>query len=145
MNFRTTWLVFFITLFGTLFLTNIVVGTESILVIVNKSVPVDHLEDKTVSEIYKAEKSKWSNDDKITVTMHKKGLAHETFVKKIVGTTNKSLLRIWRKVIFTGMGNPPKIYVNQEEVVEFVTHTKGAIGYISNSTPHQGVKVVSVR
>jgi hypothetical protein len=39
----------------------------------------------------------------------------------------------------------PKSLEPDVVVVEFVAHHAGAIGYISRSTPHEGVKVLAVK
>lgn len=129
--------------FTILILVNSVYGAEEIVVIVNESVSTDNLTWKTVSDIYTAEKTKWDNNVTIVVTMVHKGLIHERFVSDIVGITSKKLIRIWRGVIFSGKGNPPKFFKNETDLVKFISETKGAIGYISSSTPHDKVKVIS--
>jgi hypothetical protein len=39
----------------------------------------------------------------------------------------------------------PKSLDSDAAVVEFVAHNAGAVGYISKATPHEGVKVLTVR
>jgi ABC-type phosphate transport system substrate-binding protein len=39
----------------------------------------------------------------------------------------------------------PKSLDSDAAVVAFVAHTAGAIGYIGKATPHEGVKVLTVR
>ena len=120
-------------------------GAEDLLIIANRSIPVDGLKRTTVANIYKAEETKWNNGETIIVVMHKKGLIHNKFAQDIVGITHTRLRDIWRKVIFTGLGRPPRIFRNEPDLVEYVSKTNGAIGYISASTPHKGVKVISIK
>ncbi len=120
-------------------------GNERLLVIANRSIPFDGLERATVSNIYKAEETKWNNGETIIVVMHKKGEIHNKFAEDIVGITHSKLRDIWRNVIFTGLGKPPRIFRNETDLVEYVSKTKGAIGYISASTPHNGVKIISIK
>ncbi len=117
---------------------------ENILVIVNPGVTATAIDSSTVSTIYQAKKSKWDSGESINVAMLKSGPVHEKFVKDIVDITPKNLLRIWRKVIFTGLGNPPNIFKTEKDLVNFVAETNGAIGYINASTPHKNVKVASL-
>jgi len=41
--------------------------------------------------------------------------------------------------------NSPKSMDGDTAVVDFVAHNAGAIGYIGKATPHEGVKVLTVR
>ncbi len=120
-------------------------GAEDLLVIANSNVPFDGLKRTTIANIYKAEETKWDNGESIIVVMHKKGLIHNKFAEDIVGITHTKLRDIWRNIIFTGLGKPPRIFRNETDLVEYVCKTKGAIGYISASTPHTRVKVISIK
>ena len=120
-------------------------GTEDLLIIANGSIPINSLKRATVSNIYKAEKTKWNDDETIIVVMHKKGPIHNKFAEEIVGINHTKLRDIWRNVIFTGLGKPPRIFRNETDLVAYVSKTKGAIGYISASTPHKGVNVIAIK
>jgi hypothetical protein len=39
----------------------------------------------------------------------------------------------------------PKTLSSDADVVEYVARTRGAIGYITHSSPHSGVKTLTVR
>ena len=39
----------------------------------------------------------------------------------------------------------PKSLDSEAAMVDYVAHNAGAIGYITSATPHEGVKVLSVR
>ncbi|MDY6972286.1 MAG: substrate-binding domain-containing protein [Thermodesulfobacteriota bacterium] len=118
---------------------------SGILVIANKSVPVDNLSSDAVSDIYLGHISRWNNGDSIRVVMLKKGPTHETFVREIVGGTPERLKQHWKKAIFTGTGTPPRVVKTEADMVDFVSSTRGAIGYIGSSVSHGGVKVIPVK
>jgi len=59
----------------------------------------------------------------------------------MIGMTPKKLIGVWKKVIFTGLGTPPKIVSTEAEMIQYVASTKGAIGYISASTPSENINV----
>ncbi|MCP4346108.1 MAG: hypothetical protein GY795_11360 [Desulfobacterales bacterium] len=130
---------------GSLFMVCTVANAEEILVIANPNVPSDSLDRGVISGIYHSRKTKWDNGNTILVAMLKKGVIHEKFARNIAGSTPAKLKNIWKKVIFTGTGRPPKIFRQESDMVRFVADTKGAIGYISASTPHEGVKVISIK
>ena len=135
-------------LFGFLFIplsVNTALHGDETMIIANKSVPVDILDYDTLSNIYRAEETKWRNGDNIVVVMQKAGPIHEQFAQNMVGLSPVKLRNIWKQIIFTGLGNPPRIFKNEKDLVDFVRDTRGAIGYISASTSHEAVKVIRIK
>jgi hypothetical protein len=135
-------------LFGFVFIplsVNTALYGDEAVIIANNSVPVDIVDQNTISNIYRAEETKWSNGDTIVVVMQKAGPLHEEFVQNIVGLSPVRLRNIWKQVIFTGLGNPPRIFKNEKDLVDFVRDTRGAIGYICASTSHKAVKVIHIK
>ncbi len=128
-------------LFFQLFLFTGLTSAQEILVITNKSV-TDPININKISSIYKAEKTKWDNGTTIIITMLQNSKVHERFAKSIVGLHPTRLIRIWRSIVFTGTGTPPRTFKTQTELVNFIAATPGAIGYVTPSTPHKNVKVV---
>jgi len=118
---------------------------EELVIIANDSVVVDRLGRGTISDIYLGNKTRWDNGAAIRVVMLKRGGAHETFVRDIVGVTPAQLKKLWKKAIFTGTGTPPKVLQTEADLVAFVAGTRGAVGYVNASTPHGEVKVISIR
>ncbi len=115
-----------------------------ILIIAHPGVQSDSLDRATVSDMYRQRKTKWDSGETIRVVMLKTGATHDAFVEDFVRTTPAKLKKIWKKVIFTGAGTPPKILKTEEDLIEFVAETAGAIGYIDAATPHDGVKLIAL-
>lgn len=115
-----------------------------ILIVANPSVTVESLTKEVVADIYLNTKTRWDNDEKIRVVILKTGATHDLFIKEIVNTTAERLTTLWKKVVFTGTGTPPKIVKEEKDVIAFVAENPGAIGYIDAATPHDGVNVISL-
>ncbi len=128
-----------------LIMTGTIVCAGEIVIITNAGVPIDSMDRSIISDIYQGLKTKWDNGDKVIVVMLRKGDTHQRFATEIAGSTPSKLRNIWKKVIFSGTGNPPNIMKNEAEVVSRVAETSGAIGYIDASTPHKGVKVIKLK
>ncbi len=122
-----------------------VIASAEVVVIVNPDVEVTSLNQQTVEDIYRAHKGKWDDGQKIRVVMLKSGPVHEEFAKKFIRGTPEQLKSLWKKVIFSGAGMPPKIVHDETMMVSYVAANKGSIGYIDSSTPHDSVKVVPVQ
>ena len=127
------------------FMLEVEAADEEILIIVNKETSMKSLSINTVVDIYTNNKTKWDSGEKIHVSMLKIGPVHEAFSNQIIGMAPKKLIGVWKKVIFTGLGTPPKVFNTEAEMVQYVATTKGAIGYISVSTPAESVKVFKLK
>ncbi len=120
-------------------------ATGDLLIIAHKNTPVSRISPDALADIYSNSKTKWSNGDKIFVVMLKRGAVHEAFVHGLLGTTSKKLIAIWKRVIFTGVGTPPKIVRTEAEMLDYVANKKGSIGYISSKSVNNEVRVLSLR
>jgi TonB family protein len=65
-------------------------------------------------------------------------------LKDYLGQNDDALQNYYRSLVFTGKGSMPKTLHSDEEVVAYVARTRGAIGYVSPSSPVDGVKTLAV-
>ena len=72
------------------------------------------------------------------------GAAHEAFLKDL-GKTGPALSTYYRSLVFTGKASMPKICATDAEVIEYVSKTKGAIGYVSSAANAAGTKTLDVK
>lgn len=115
------------------------------VVIVNTSVPasasftVDELMD-----VYTLNKSHWEDDSRITVFDLKHGKSKTAFYKHI-GMSEEELQRIWLRKQFTGKARPPRSLSSEEEIVDRVGRTPGAIGYVQSGAVkgNRNIRVVA--
>ncbi len=103
------------------------------VVIVNESVSTKSLSVKELLDVYTLNKSHWDDGSRITVFDLKGGKTKESFLSYL-GMTEDELKRIWLRKQFTGKARPPRALTDEEEVLEAVARTPGAIGYISERT-----------
>ncbi len=120
-------------------------GASDIVIIANPGVTADSLSLEMISDIYQGHTGKWENGRTIRVVMLKKGATHERFSEEVVGISTANLKKLWKKVIFSGSGTPPKILRSEDKCVEYIAATDGAIGYISTATDHEGVKILEIQ
>jgi ABC-type phosphate transport system substrate-binding protein len=80
----------------------------------------------------------------IPVTL-KGGETHTEFLKAYVGKSDAAFRASWRSLLFSGEAGMPKLFNSEDELVEYVARTPGAIGYVSESTKTPGVKVLSIQ
>lgn len=95
-----------------------------------------------LKNIFLNQKTTWGNGDRVVLATLKGGATHEAFMKETVSKTASQFKSYWRKLVFTGKAKLPKAFASEAELVRFVASTPGAVGYIDDATPHDGVKVV---
>jgi hypothetical protein len=75
----------------------------------------------------------------------KAGSVNDEFLTAYIGKSRAAFLASWRSLVFSGQATMPRSLETDAEVVEYVAHNPGAIGYIGKSSPHEGVKVLTIR
>ena len=116
-----------------------------VLVIANSSVEVDSVSSKFLKKVYLGKSKKWEDGEKLVPVSLKKGEVHTNFIKEVVKKSISQFNTYWKKKIFTGKGTPPKSFDTEAELVKYIKNTPGSLGYISSTTPHDGVKVLNIK
>jgi len=115
------------------------------IVVVNNDVGASALDRNEVKNIFLGKTAKWDNGENITPVTLSNGPVHEDFLKSFVRKNSSQFSSYWKQMIFTGKGISPKAFASEDDLVKFVKETPGCIGYIDSATPHDGVKVVTVK
>ncbi len=132
--------VFLISFF--LLATSEVVSADDVIIICNKSVKAQSLNQDDVRSIFLGRKTTWDDGSKISFTTMKEGEAHESFVETYVGKTGFQFDTYWKKLVFTGRAMSPKAFTEAAEIMNYVASTDGSIGYIPASALNEGIQVI---
>ncbi len=115
-------------------------------VIANASVEESHLKLKDLRSIYTMKKSLWSNGDRIAVfVLSADNATHKEFCRKLLKVFPRQLESVWYRLVYSGTGEKPVSVNSEEEMIELVAKTPGAIGYIRSETMHEETKVISIK
>lgn len=117
---------------------------EGVIVITNKSVTVTSLDKDDIRQIFLGQKTTWDDGSKITFVVQDRTKAGIDFLKTFLQKTAPQYDNYWKKQVFTGQGRAPYFFSSNQELVEFVSRTPGAIGYISAATDTGDTKVITV-
>ncbi|MEM5555291.1 substrate-binding domain-containing protein [Pseudocolwellia sp. AS88] len=120
--------------------------SESIHVISHYSVEVKTLSSSQLRRIYSMRQLRWSNNEPIVVfVLPSQHAVHKTFSKETLHIFPYQLDRIWNKLTFSGLGVAPRIVQSQAELLQAVSTTPGAIGYVEvMDKEKQHVNVINV-
>jgi ABC-type phosphate transport system substrate-binding protein len=64
----------------------------------------------------------------------------ERFTRAVHQRSLRAVLFYWQQLVFSGREKPPPAVGSDAEMVSYVAHTRGAIGYVSVGAQLDGVK-----
>lgn len=73
------------------------------------------------------------------------GAAHDQFCENFLEKTAIALDSFYRSRLFSGTGFAPRAFSSEVALQQYVARSKGSIGYIVDSNPIPGVKVLTVK
>lgn len=114
-------------------------------IIANPGVATDSISSDDLREIFLQTRSSFSDGSTAVPVLERDGLTHQTFLRLYIGKDNTALQSYYRSLLFTGKASMPRSEASDAEVMAYVARTKGAIGYISDTTPTHDVRVLAVR
>lgn len=117
----------------------------NVVLIGNTSIPVSALNQTDINNIFLGGKNTWDDGSKVIFVIQKHSACHDIFLKNYINKTPSQFSSYWKKQVFTGKGFAPRSLDNDQEMIKFVSKTKGAIGYVSSDTGLDNVKVITVK
>lgn len=119
-------------------------AVAGVSVIAHQSVSLDAITAKEAKKIWLA-KTKKINGLTLKLSDLPKGSgSRDYFYSKVVKKSEEKLRAYWAKIVFSGKGVPPKPLSSDDEVVNWVASTPGAMGYVDNAAVNDSVKVLLV-
>jgi len=116
-----------------------------VIVIANDSVKLNAISPTSLNRIYAMQIKTWPDGTPIKVfTFHTHSKTYKDFVLNQAHLQPPQLERHWKRLLFTGMGKAPVEVSNNEEMIEFVKSTPGAIGYVTEAFHLDDAKILEV-
>ena len=115
-----------------------------ILVIANSSVKVSEVSKSDLVDVFTGASASLKGNHKTPVLLIE-SVHHELFLRQYIAKSDGPFRYGWKSLVFAGQAALPKSLPNDAAVVDFVKNNQGAIGYIGDTTPHQGVNVLIVK
>jgi hypothetical protein len=116
-----------------------------VVLIANPSVKSADVSKSDIRDVFTGAASSFKDGSQVTPVLLKGGAAHDEFLSAYIGKNDTAFKASWRSLVFSGQASMPKSLDSESAIVEYVAHTAGAVGYIGKATPHEGVKVLTVR
>lgn len=119
-------------------------SVSTVVVIVHPELSIDTLAVEELQLMYLGKRSRWPDDTKVRPALIKSGAIHESFVNDVLDRTPAKFNSYWKQLVFTGKGVPPKSFASEQDLIEYVMATPGAVGYVSPATRPDGVRMIVV-
>ena len=123
----------------------VVRAQAQVVVIANPGVKSADVSKSDLRDVFTGAASSFKDGSHVTPVLLKQGAAHDEFLSTYIGKNDTAFRASWRSLVFSGQATMPKSLDSETAVVDYVAHNAGAVGYISKATPHEGVKVLTVR
>lgn len=119
---------------------------EPLVIVVNRSNPVEDLSFTELRTIFLGGRSHWTNGRRITLVMRDPGEPERrTILRDVCGMNEDQLKTHFLHGLFTGeILVSPKILSTPTGVRKFIFNVPGAIGYLRASDVDESVKVVRI-
>lgn len=116
------------------------------MVVANSRVTDSSLSGDQIKAIFLGQMTSWPSGAKVEfVTLKDSSEIHEDFLKKYVGRSSAQFSNYWKQQVFTGKGRMPKQFESETKLLEYVSATDGALGYIAAGTAKGAAKTISVK
>lgn len=119
-------------------------ASGQVAVIANKSVPVEAVTSQQLLDFYTGDVKLWENKDPVIVTDLKPEGEVKALFYEFLGKSPSRMKSIWLKKMLSGEGDPPEALKSENEVLQKVSSTPGAIGFVSEASVTEDVKVLAV-
>lgn len=123
----------------------ITLPSYAVEIIVNDSVDLSEISHQQIKSIYLGQQTHWPSGNLIKLfklpSAHK---THHLFVKNTLGLYPYQFNRRWQKLVFSGFALKPSEVNGEQELLNAIAKTPGAIGYIENKIIMEGVRYVAL-
>jgi ABC-type phosphate transport system substrate-binding protein len=121
------------------------VAWAEIVIIAHQGVPETTVTKKDLQAIFLGKRVQWKDNTAIHPATVNDQKHHSVFLKQYVNKSFAKWNAHWKRMVFTGNGTPPKQFATQQELLEYVATTAGAIGYLDAETPVKHVTIINVQ
>lgn len=117
------------------------------LIVAHPSVAEQVLTTRQLAKIYVLQTKNWTDGNKIKAFSYEiDSRDFKAFCASVLHLQPYQIQRVWNRMLFTGVGNPPFKVSDSHEMLTKIKTTKGAIGYVLADAKHDltGLKVIEV-
>jgi hypothetical protein len=104
-----------------------------------------HLSDDELKAIFLGSRTSWDGGGKVIVAVLSEGPVQAQFLGEMVGKPPTAFATHWKRLVFTGKASMPKQFAKDEDLLDFVAKTEGAIGFVADGKTAPGTTIIQVK
>ncbi len=116
-----------------------------ILIITNKDVKDTVITKKALKAIFLGRKVQWTDNTPIRFVISRESDLYNTFLRTYINKSAQQYMNYWKMMMFSGKGMVPQSCATSAKMLEYVSGTSGAIGYIDSSITPANVNTINVQ
>jgi ABC-type phosphate transport system substrate-binding protein len=126
--------------------TPVASGTQEFQVVVNPSVRGTWISRASLTAVFTGKTDRWGDKGAARpVDQSAKSSVRRAFTTSVLGLSMGEIQRYWQDRVAADRVFPPPIRSSDEEVLQFVAATTGAVGYVGADTAvPESVKVIAI-
>jgi ABC-type phosphate transport system substrate-binding protein len=114
--------------------------------VVHPSNPVRDADRNFVAQMFLKRVTRWPNGDPIEpVDLDQRSPVRRRFSNEVLNRSVDAVKTYWQQMIFSGRALPPPEVTTDDQVISFVLHRPGSIGYVSAGANLHGAHEVIIR
>ena len=115
-------------------------------IIAHRSTKTESLSTITARSIFAMRQANWPDGSAVRVyVLPDQHPTHAAFCKETLNLYPYQLRQTWDRQVYSGIGQAPTELGSEEEMLEKVATTPGAIGYVRKVRPHDSVRVIQIQ
>jgi ABC-type phosphate transport system substrate-binding protein len=121
---------------------------DGVVIIANKSVPVDGISVAALKGIYTGKTTYWPDGQSVKLAVLDDQITDKTdaALEEVSGMASTSYFKtFWQRMVFSGRGQQPKSANDTITLVAYVASTRGAIAIVLADADLKGVKIIEVK
>ncbi len=119
-------------------------NAQDVVLVINKNVQISQIREADLRSIFMGEQSRFADGSHAVPVTLKGGPVHEVFLNKHLGQSPDEFRAQWRKAVFTGHGAMLRTFDSESALIEYVSATPGAIGYVSRVSPNGDLRYLTI-
>jgi len=98
-----------------------------------------------IKAILLGNKTKWTGGGVIKLIVLTEGPVNDKVIRDHTQRSADQFDKYWKKLVFTGKGMPPATAKTDADVIDYVSKTPGAFGYIAKESATDKVKILVIK
>lgn len=130
----------------TLTICNVSADTnERVIVLTHSGVDTTALSQAQLRKIFSMRQTVWPNGTPISVfVLSSQNATHQALCKDVLQMFPYQVERIWNKLAYSGLGEKPTELANEQQMLEVLASTPGAIGYVNGAINLNNIQRISI-